>query len=74
MKALVRFGVKLKDRGVPFTEILNKNLSSLRDYYLEHLQDLVEDEDCHIEKPPESIPEANVPSLQESLLEKERQT
>jgi hypothetical protein len=65
--------LKLKDRGAPFTEILNKNLSSLRDYYVEHLQDLVEDEDCHIEKPPESIPEPNVPSLQETLLERERQ-
>jgi hypothetical protein len=33
LKALVRFGVKLKDRCAPFTEILKKNLSSLCDYY-----------------------------------------
>jgi hypothetical protein len=29
-------------------------------------------EDCHIKKPPESIPEPNVPSLQETLLERKR--
>jgi hypothetical protein len=67
LKALVQFaGVKLKDQGAPFTEILNKNLLSLRDYYVKHLQDLVEDKDYHIEKAPESIPEPNVPSVQKT--------
>ena len=54
-KALVPFGVKLKDWSAPFTEILKKSFQSLRDYYIEHLQGFVEDKDCHIEKPPKSI-------------------
>jgi organic radical activating enzyme len=71
--ALIRFGVKLKDLDAPFTAILKKDIPFLCHYYIEHLQDLVEDEENHIAKPPDSISEPNVPSLEETMLEQERQ-
>jgi hypothetical protein len=72
-ETLIRFGVKLKNQDAPFTAILKKDISFLCHYYIEHLQDLVEDEENHIAKPPESISEPNVPSLEETMLEQERQ-
>ena len=72
LEAVIRIGVKLKDWDAPFTVILKKDIPFLCHYYIEHLQDVVEDEENHIAKPPESISEPNVPSLEESMLEQER--
>jgi hypothetical protein len=50
-ESLIRFGVKFKDRDAPFTAILKKDILFRCHYYIEHLQDLVEDEENHIAKP-----------------------
>lgn len=69
---LIRFGVKLQDRRAAFTLILKKNRDGCRNYYAQHLKELVEDESLRIEKPPESIPAPAVPNIEETLLERER--
>ena len=76
-EALIRFGVKLKDRDAPFMTILKGYSVSLSLFTItssiEHLQELVEDDKNHISKPPESISEPIVLSLEETMLEQERQ-
>jgi hypothetical protein len=70
---LVCFGSHLFDANLAFSSILNKKIGEIQDYYTENLQNLVEDESLRIlEKPPDSIPLPDVPSLEEILLEVER--
>jgi len=70
---LVRFGSRLFDAKLAFSGMLNKKIEEIREHYTEKLQALVEDESLRIEKPPETIPLPDVPTLDETLLEKERQ-
>lgn len=59
LEAVIRIDVKLKDWDAPFTAIMKKDLSFLCHHYIEHLQELVEGEENHVAKPPESISEPN---------------
>lgn len=69
---LIHFGSHLFDANLAFSAILGKRIEVMREYYTENLQNLVEDESLRLEKPPESIPLPDVPSLEETLLEEER--
>ena len=42
------------------------------EYYVENLQELVENESLRVEEPPETIPLPDGPSLVDTLLEQER--
>jgi hypothetical protein len=68
LEAMIRTGVKLKEWDAPFTAIVKTDLSFLCHYYIEHLQELVEGEENHVAKLPESISEPHVPSLEETRL------
>lgn len=73
LEHLIRFGCRLSDANAPFTQVLKLNVANLRSYYVNNLQCLVEDESLRVEEPPATVPEPQVPSLEETLLEEERQ-
>ena len=72
LDALVKFGIKLKDRNGKFKEVAKLKLPELRKFYTTNLQALVEDTSKRFDQPPNSIPEPDVPSLEQTRLAKER--